>query len=475
MIAETSTAEFVNTGSEDRHVAGSNAAAVLGSVIFSMLLGLILLTAVPYGTAEPWWKAIFVCLVFVATLLWSVEGFISGSWQPPGWPIFLPALALVAFALVQTVSFRQEPLGQFGHPVWNAISADPYATRFFALQLLALATAGLLFLRYASTEQRIRKLIHLIVGVAVASAIFGLLRQTTQRQLGFGLPLVRPDQGYGQFINQNHFAFLMEMAFGLIVGMVLGGGVKREKALIYLAALFPVWSGLVLSNSRGGILAMLGQVTSSALLLSTVAPQLGSQMIDSRLLRTASSRVTKIFLLVLLISAVLVGTIWLGGDRLAIKIEQGNIEFSDTAAAMRQNVNRREIWHASWRMFADYPIAGVGLGGYWAAVPTYHDASGSLTPQEAHNDYLELLASGGVIGAAFGLWFVLVVLRRIRRNLRCEHQFRRTACLGATIGLIGVGIHSLVDFGLHMIVNALVFTALVVIATTVEQEQDCDF
>ena len=475
MVSETSTAELVNSRPAEQLVAGRNAAVLFSSVIFSTLLGLVLLTAIPYGTAEPWWKAVFVCLVFAISLLWILEGFLSGSWQPPGWPIFLPVLALVAFSLAQTVSLWQEPLDQPGYPSWNAVSADPYATRFFALQLLALAIAGVLFSRYANSEQRTRKLIHLIVGVAVASAIFGLVRQTTQRQLGFGLPLVRPDQGYGQFINQNHFAFLMEMAFGLIVGMVLGGGVKREKVLIYLAALLPVWSGLVLSNSRGGILAMLGQVTCSALLLSTVIPRLSSQMGDLRLLRIALSRTTRFFLLLLLISAVIVGAVWLGGDRLASKVEQGTTQFSGTSAEMRQNVNRREIWYASWRMFTDYPIAGVGLGGYWAAVPTYHDASGSLTPQEAHNDYLELLASGGVIGAVFGLWFMLVVFKRIQRNLRCEDQFRRTACLGATIGLIGVGIHSLVDFGLHMIVNALVFTALVVIATNAEQEQDCDF
>ena len=72
-------------------------------------------------------------------------------------------------------------------------------------------------------------MIHVIVGVAVATAIFGILRQTIQHNVGFGLPLIKPDQGYGQFINKNHFAFLMEMAFGLALGMIVGGGVKREQ------------------------------------------------------------------------------------------------------------------------------------------------------------------------------------------------------------------------------------------------------
>jgi hypothetical protein len=35
--------------------------------------------------------------------------------------------------------------------------------------------------------------------------------------------------------------------------------------------------------------------------------------------------------------------------------------------------------------------------------------------------------------------------------------------LGAIVGLAGVGVHSIVDFGLHITVNALVFMALLAI------------
>lgn len=106
------------------------------------------------------------------------------------------------------------------------------------------------------------------------------------------------------------------------------------------------------------------------------------------------------------------------------------------------------------------------MGGYWIAIPGYHNASGTLAPQEAHNDYLELLASGGIIGAAIGIWFGVILFKRTRATFRSPSQFRRAASFGAALGIVGVGVHSLVDFGLHMIVNALVFMTLVVIATT---------
>jgi O-antigen ligase len=116
-------------------------------------------------------------------------------------------------------------------------------------------------------------------------------------------------------------------------------------------------------------------------------------------------------------------------------------------------------------MIKDHPLAGVGFGGYWTAIPQYHHGSGESTPQQAHNDYLELLASGGAIGCALGLWFLVVFLRRAGLIWKTSHGYARAAALGAIVGIFGVAVHSFSDFGLHNATNATVFTALVVIAT----------
>jgi len=176
-------------------------------------------------------------------------------------------------------------------------------------------------------------------------------------------------------------------------------------------------------------------------------------------------------MLIVLVTSVAVGTLWLGGDRLVSKLEQANQEFDPVAAELRQNARRNQIWRATWQMFAAHPIAGIGIGGYWTAIPAFHDASGVMTPQEAHNDYLELLASGGLIGFAVGIWFVIWLYRRIRKNLGVSDRFRSAASFGAALGLLGVGVHSLVDFGLHTFANAIVFASLIVIATAPATEK----
>lgn len=437
------------------------AAILLNRAVFGSLLVLVVLTAVPYGTVEPWWKAVFVSLVFIVAIGWIVEGLLNGSWRTGGQTVLLPMAALVAFSLLQTI-----PLGDAGTAgigsLWNAISADPYQTRFFALQMAALTIAGALFYRYAKSRTRVTTLLHVIIGVAVVSAVFGIIRQTTQNEVGFGLPLIKPNQGYGQFINKNHFAFLMEMAFGLALGLILAGKVSRERALIYVASLLPVWTALVLANSRGGLLAMLAQLVIATLLFTMTASRFPRR--EARLTRISRWWPVRIGLMTVLLVGVVLGTVWVGGDRLVSNIEAVGSEF-DASAASRHGSSRTQIWKATLRMFSAHPIAGVGMGGYWAAISGYHDSSGKRVPHEAHSDYLELLASGGIIGLGLGAWFATAVVKRTLRNLRSRDPYRRAATFAATLGIAGVAIHSLVDFGLHMIVNALIFVALITIAT----------
>ena len=255
---------------------GANDAAlpiVLGHTIYAAVLALMVLAAIAYGGSDPWWKAFFTSAIFAVGIVAVVEMVLSNSPKLPWFRILLPVIALVAFAVIQTL-----PLSQAGpaaalikHPFWNSISADPYETRIFALQLAALALLAALLFRYANTERRLRRLTNVIIAIAVVSAVFGLLRQTMQHQPGFGLPLLQPGIGYGQFINKNHFAFLMEMGFGLSLGLVAAGGVRRDRAMIYLAALLPIWMALVLANSRGAILAMLVQLVVTLLMFPTVA------------------------------------------------------------------------------------------------------------------------------------------------------------------------------------------------------------
>jgi O-antigen ligase len=442
----------------------------LERIIFYGLLAVVALSAVPYGTVEPWWIALFECLVFAGGALWFITGLFKGDWRLPLKRLLWPLVALVVFILVQTINFGgPRTTAEVQGTLAGTISADPYESRLTILKLLALILTFVILHSYTKSHRRLRALIYVVIGIGVASALFGILRQTTHHSgVGYLLPGLKPNSGYGQFINRNHFAFLMEMSLGLALGLLAGGGVNRERALIYVSLSLPLWFSLVLSNSRGGIFSMLCQLVFAALMFMLVrVPQLKSSSrgtASGLLSRAGNSIVIRALLIVCLLIGVGLSVIWIGGEQLANRLEaQGDGDAE--RIALRYGESRSEVWRATWALIKDNPVAGVGFGGYWAVIPKYHDASGELTPQQAHNDYLEILASGGIIGLALCAWFVFALVSASRRQLRSVDGFRRAACMGALVGLFGVGVHSLFDFGLHTTSNAFVFVVLAVLAT----------
>jgi O-antigen ligase len=322
-------------------------------------------------------------------------------------------------------------------------------------------------MRYTDNERRLRALVLTLILVGVASALFGIARQAAQREeVGFLLPLLRRGSGYAQFINRNSFAFLAEMAFGLAAGVVAGRGARREKSLPYLAAALPIWASLVLSSSRGGLFAMLCQVVFLAAVFFTTRSGHGLPGVASaeagrrRFMRSWALRLAAAALVFCLVA---VGAVWLGGDPLADRVETVRDEFG-AGQGDPTRASRADIWEDTWQLALHHPLAGAGVGGYAVAVRGYHRASGALAPYQAHNDYLELAASAGLVGVALLALFALLLVRRAREGLRDGTPFERAAAVGALAGVVGVAAHSAVDFGLHVTGNALFFAALLAVA-----------
>jgi O-antigen ligase len=430
----------------------------LSAVIFYALLALLPLSAAPYASVEPWWGAFFNALVFLLAALWAVEGALAGRWFSRAHLLVVPPLLLAAFTLLQSA-----PL-----PGLGTISFDPYESRLAAARLAAFAACAALLIRHTDTERRLRALVLTLILVGTASALFGIARQAAQREeLGFLLLLLRRGVGYAQFINRNSFAFLAEMAFGLAAGVAVWGGAGRERSLVYVAAALPLWASLVLSNSRGGLFAMLCQVIVLAAVFVAMRFGRGARGAargGSGLGRIMHSWAARVAAAALIFCVVAVGAVWLGGDPLADRVEiiGGEVGAGQGDPA---RVARADIWKDTWRLASHYPLAGVGVGGYAVAIRGYHRASGVLAPQQAHNDYLELAASGGVVGVALLLLFAALLFRRARARLRVGTPFARAAACGAVVGVIGVAAHSAVDFGLHVTGNALFFAALLAVAT----------
>jgi O-antigen ligase len=423
----------------------------ISAIVFYGLMALVLLTSVPYGTVEPWSQAAFQCAVFALGFLWCVHSMLNVRPLTLELRLFLPLIALVGFALLQSLSWSQSTIA--GVKVVNAVSADPFESRIFALRLGALLLAAILAAHFTNSITRLSMLANALIVVALLSAVFGIVRLTMQHGEGFVLPSLHWEGGFAQFINKNHFAFLIEPAVGLLIAMISFRRNVGHRKLIYFSALILLWAGLVMSRSRGGLLAVSMQMIVAALFF--IYARTNSTEDNRRRSRSIGIAAISVFAILV---AVVGTTVWLGGDQLSTGVETATTEMSSHGDL--EGSRRRDIWRATLQMARAHPIAGAGLGGYWAGIPAYHDASGVLSPQQGHNDYLELLASGGLIGMALFGWFAVALGQQIRRTLATSTGIQRVLAMGAIIGIVGVGVHSLVDFGLHITCNALVFVML---------------
>ena len=126
---------------------------------------------------------------------------------------------------------------------------------------------------------------------------------------------------------------------------------------------------------------------------------------------------------------------------------------------------RLAIWRDALTIFRDFPITGTGLNTFGAATLVYQTANRNMHFQEAHNEYLQLLAEGGLLLAIPIVMAIAALVRGIVRRFQSsddpEVYWLRVGAVG---GLVAIALQSLVEFSLQMPGNAALFVVLLAIA-----------
>jgi len=437
---------------------------VLDRIGFFCLLTVIVLVVIPYGTVDAWWEAAFECAIFGLTAMWILESLLRGSWEIHRVFVIVPMFLLTAYAFLQTAHLPFLIAPGDGPLPRRSLTIDEYQTHLTAVKILVLTLCAMLLLQRVNTTSRLKWVVRVIIGIALGSALFGIARQVLQAPTstsGFVLPFLFPGLGYGQFLSSNAFAFVVEMGFALVLGLILGGGVARQHILLYVVAGVIIWTALVLANSRGGLI---GFICETVFLLVMAYPRFAQRFerdVDGR--PRIFGVIPPVLVKGVAVLAIVVGltfsVVWMGGQELATKMAQG-----EGVVEPEAGTTRTQIWSSTWQLIKHRPLTGVGFGTYFLAIPQFQTGSGRLKLEQAHNDYLDLAANGGLIAVLIALCFVGLVVWRARASLKSGDSFRRAAALGAIAALISVAVHSFVDFGLQVTGIAVIALAMTVIA-----------
>ena len=402
-----------------------------GTVLFYGLFGLLLVAPLAFGAVEAW--SIFLVEAGSAALLllWIGKQVLEGRMMIRRNSLFLP-MGVLGLLIASQLVFR--------------ISAYPHDT--MSLALLYVSYGILCFLSSQTllrgSQARRLALIFSLYGAAVAG--FALIQGISSNGKLYWIR--QPRMGgwiYGPYVNHNHYAGLMEMLvpIPLVLSLTRLASAKHRNMAAAGAALMA--GTIFLSESRGGMLAIVVELVILAIFL--VKQKKG--------LRTAIG--LSVFL------AIVVGLLtWIGGAELIQRVASVRQSHSELSSDIRTYINRD-----GFRMFLKKPLLGWGLGAFPVVYPQFRSFYTNFFVNEAHNDYLQLLVEMGALGFATMLWFLVIVYTSaIKKIGNWSEEISGTVALACLLGLSGILVHSLIDFNLQIPANAALFYVLCTIAAS---------
>ena len=445
----------------------------------ALVLGAVAWGALSFAAVYPWayWPLAVASGGLGGWAIWR-----SRRWRPRR-PTSLE-IALLAIVLGMAIQLVPLPLAMFTRiqpaadrflsnfsllynlqpPAWHPLSIDPAQTAI-ALGLAvgnALLLAGLVRLsERMDLEWLADRLAWFGLGLTLLAFVQKALAAGSETELVYGV--WHPVYGgvpFGPFINRNHFAGWMAMLMPLVMAYSCGvlerapslrsrdaGGwiqwVARPAVSQFLFIAFSVLvmgTGVALTRSRSGILGF-----AVALLVLAMF-----------MWRRAKGRGVRVLAGVYVVSLILGAVVWAGAQATVSK-------FSLSESDLLQG--RLPAWHDTMHIVSDFPVFGSGMGTYGTAMLLYQTGDRTALYQQSHNDYVQLLAEGGLLVVIPAVWLIGLAAARIRRRLAsADDPMRSWLRVGAIAGLAGIATQSLVDFTLQMPGVRPLFVLLLAIA-----------
>ena len=326
----------------------------------------------------------------------------------------------------------------------RALTLDRYATQLVLVQLISLFIYFAAVLIFTDSPRRLRALTRTIIIFGFVLAMFGLTQSlTSDGTRVYWFRQLTQSTAFGPFINRHHFAGYMELTIALPLGLLFSGSLETHKRPLYAFAALLMAVSLILTNSRGGMISLVAEV-----LFVIVVAGPGKSTEQSRhgnRLRGVLWRAgaTVVFAVVLFIGAIAVG-----GPGVFNRL-LGTVNAADPTTG------RAHFWNVTLDVIKHHPFIGSGLGSFGVIYTRYDSRNGLYRLEQAHNDYLQILADAGIIGGLLGLAFLVLLFSKGFARRSTDDKFRRGVATGALAGCFAVLVHSAFDFTLHTTSNAL--------------------
>lgn len=428
------------------------------SSIFVIICILPMITTLLYGGVDAVVLGLQSLAAAAVMILWIRDAWITEGFRFSTNPLQLPIIGLILIGFVQLLPIGDHGVatGLLNVPVASSISLDPFGTRMFTVRLIVYLIFFAAALAFVDSKTRFIRLATLAVIFGSLTGFFGLLQRLANPDAIYGLRPTPQAIPFGPFINQHHFAAFMLMTFALSLGMLLSSGVTRDRKAFLLLACVVSAMGLFFTGSRGGVLSFAG------VLFFTIAAayMMRAPKASTEPARNPALKLSMIAGVIAIVIIVIGSVFYLGGGDSLLRGIGGGQNYVDVSNG------RIHFWKTSIEIIKNHPLLGAGLDSFGVTFTRFDTQNGLFRVENAHNEYLQVLAEGGIAGFLCLAAFIYFLLRRGLTNIsQTSDSLMQGIATGALAGCIGIAIHSFFDFPLRTPSNALFFLVLAVLAT----------
>jgi hypothetical protein len=348
------------------------------------------------------------------------------------------------------------------------LSVAPHTSMLEVFEYVTLFTFFMLTYACLSHTKRALALTYWLIGIGTLVAVYSIINHLTDGRFEVVEAIPPWDSEWkkairGTFSYKNQYAVYVAMLIPLTVG------VFKDQIYAKRLAYKPttIWqNGLLIITSRLSMLMI------STVLLLYVLSQTDSRGAVVALIVSSGLVVAKHWILQrgkakAKPKAAKVTALRIGGYFLAMAILA--IIFVNSASFDRfknygiQDNGRAQLHQVAKKVINDFPILGSGAGTYPLIQHAYKPASlgNNAMSKRAHSDYLEILASQGIIGFSLLFGALILLLVPIFKGRSTRHP---NLLLGCQCSLCVLILHSSFDFNLATFYLPALFLTIMCIA-----------
>ncbi len=385
-------------------------------------LGLILVTfALPFERIPTYDIGLFTLkinqiLAGITLIAWILYRLFGKNNKPIRYPIIVPILFFLFISLLSVI---------FAIDKSRAISVFVFIVFMFLVSFIAVDLI--------SNEKKISVLINILFTVTIIVCLFGIYQFLGDIA---GLPIgltglkdiyTKAVLGFPRIqafsMEPLYFANFLFIPLGVATSLFFSKEIAGQNRAKLILIIILILINIILGISRGAYIALAGFVILFLLFFFKKIITI------------------KNIILVIIISAFLIGSAWLflnisNPEALNKFIEHAQIQDFSTGESVQKRLTDYQKAVDFWQ---ESPIIGIGLGNYGPKYKGYpsHD---SVTDWEiVNNQYLETLSETGILGLVFlSLSFIILIIRSFKAYRYTKNNYLKAIIVGLTIAFIAI-------------------------------------